>query len=352
MTKPLAATLNLLTDQSAGFARDAEISAQLRDTLKTHWTRLDTGWISYARGGIDAAFDAAVFELYRKHTLLLELSQALDACAATLVDADQRAGALFRNTQANAGSGKVNAPVKPAPAFSLPATGRVGTGPAPMDTPPGVKLSSKEAVVIPELCGEGACMLVTASASYSLSPKDMPVTLAFSGDIKDARLELNLGQIGSVPLGTLQVGMNGFEYAATAYTVTLSGYGDAIMKVTPIAGRKTPPAPHGNGQQAQFGGAKVEVIVTDRLTGAVQKVAVTIRGYVYDETQTKPGKPSYQPGVLPQQPKRRPLPIPGGSNGGSGGTSGGGIIVVPGGPVIVDRGPSGPQPLPPGIAPR
>ncbi|HNT78138.1 MAG TPA: WXG100 family type VII secretion target [Anaerolineae bacterium] len=78
---------------------------RVQRAVQQQWSRLDAGWQSYARAGVDAQFDETVREIERMAVMLEQLAQALAKTANTIVTADMTAAAFFNVEMPQPGSG-------------------------------------------------------------------------------------------------------------------------------------------------------------------------------------------------------------------------------------------------------
>jgi len=80
--------------------------SHVQSTLRHHWGRLDAGWQSYARAGVDAQYEETVREIERMAVMLEQLGAALVKTAEIVEAADRDAAAFFLVEEVKAGRGK------------------------------------------------------------------------------------------------------------------------------------------------------------------------------------------------------------------------------------------------------
>ncbi len=345
MAKELRLIPEALSAGAQRFAALADASATVRAQARQHWSRLDAGWQSYARDNAEAYFGDAVRALERDESMLRQMGAALLRALRRIDAGDTAASQLFeavgRDGVTGGGPG-ANLPGAPdfsldplaglAPTLGAPFLDRPRSGaPVPVSgapPPPGLKISGVERTVVPEVCGiDGHCNAVTAQISTAFRPTLQPVSFVFGTDGAARAVELSLGKLGSIPLGTLQLGPSGFEYtfaalAAQLVTYSLAGGVTVSVLAEPMYGSKP-----FNGQPASYAGEKFSIVVSDPATGVTSKGSVALRIYSYDKPNADP-KPA--PGG-PARPAPQPSPQPSWPNPGNGGSQ----QPLPAPPVIV-----------------
>jgi uncharacterized protein YukE len=143
MSTPLRADPAALRSVAAQLHTRASDTAELQQRAKHGWSRLDSGWRSYAKDDADAQFDTAKRQLDRAVALFMQLAQALEASASLIERADADAAAHYaRENDTGQPTDKAPAPpwAMPAPFFPIPSPDR-GAPKRPLDPyppPPGV----------------------------------------------------------------------------------------------------------------------------------------------------------------------------------------------------------------------
>lgn len=82
--------------------------ARVQSAVRHHWSRLDAGWQSYARAGVDAQYHETVREIARMAAMIEQLAQALAKTANALETADRDATAFFTAEEVKPGGGEVS----------------------------------------------------------------------------------------------------------------------------------------------------------------------------------------------------------------------------------------------------
>jgi len=80
--------------------------SHVQSAVRHHWGRLDAGWQSYARAGVDAQYEETVREIDRMAVMLEQLGAALVKTADIIETADRDAPAFFAVEEVKPGSGK------------------------------------------------------------------------------------------------------------------------------------------------------------------------------------------------------------------------------------------------------
>ncbi|HNT78767.1 MAG TPA: WXG100 family type VII secretion target [Anaerolineae bacterium] len=102
--------LRVLPEELRAAANDllqlsGEVS-HVQSTVRHHWGRLDHGWQSYARAGVDAQYEETVREIERMALMLEQLGAALVKTAEIIAAADRDAAAFFAVEEVKPGGGK------------------------------------------------------------------------------------------------------------------------------------------------------------------------------------------------------------------------------------------------------
>ncbi|HNT78442.1 MAG TPA: WXG100 family type VII secretion target, partial [Anaerolineae bacterium] len=114
--------LRVLPDDLRAAASDllqlsGEVS-HVQSAVRHHWSRLDAGWQSYARAGVDAQYEETVREIERMALMLEQLGAALVKTAEIIAAADRDAAAFFSVGEVKPSGGK-------APGLACPVPGDV-----------------------------------------------------------------------------------------------------------------------------------------------------------------------------------------------------------------------------------
>ncbi|HNT75746.1 MAG TPA: WXG100 family type VII secretion target [Anaerolineae bacterium] len=95
-------------------------ASRVQSTVRQQWGRLDHGWQSYARAGVEEQYAETLREIERMALMLQQLGEALAKTANIIEAADQEAVAFFHLDEAQSGTGKPPSIVVPPPAEAPP----------------------------------------------------------------------------------------------------------------------------------------------------------------------------------------------------------------------------------------
>jgi len=148
--------------------------------VRHHWGRLDAGWQSYARAGVDAQYEETVREIDRMALMLEQLGAALVKTADIIETADRDAAAFFTVEEAQMGGGKApglakmlpdgippqpQRPPTPTPIPTLTPTPASAPTPTPIPTPTSSPPQGDE-----EIIANLSEQINEAAAKYGVDP--------------------------------------------------------------------------------------------------------------------------------------------------------------------------------------
>lgn len=351
MSNPLQVIPPDMLSASAAFAALGDETAQAIAATQREWGRLDAGWRSYAKAGVDAEFDALGVALQRKEVMMRAIGTALAESARALAESDAAAAALF-GADALApqpggprspfieppwGNGvSPSAPVTGDPASSplpvepddsvMPATpllpvtgddllgGQPATDPANIVNPPpsaGVKFSTKERVVY-----RVGSAPVTIQGSGTARIGNGPSVIV---DPSGGGISVDLGVFGLHNVGTVYVADGEIVYSkppVTVYTIDLGPDGTVEVHLTPITAGISRPHPD-TGAPSAFVGTAISIVWSNPSRQVTGSFTGTIRAYppVQNPSPTPTPAPDRRvPPVVVPPHDRRPgdPPNPGG----------------------------------------
>jgi uncharacterized protein YukE len=335
MSKPLQLIPPDMQSAAAAFRALGDEVAQTLTATQREWRRLDAGWRSYAKSGVDAEYDALSLALQRKERMMRAIGEALAASAQLLSESDTTAAALFGVDALTQPRGPIIEPpwgsgVNP----GLPGVGGPGDGgliPLLPETgddlaingpqPPGVGLQISSAEQVFARVGD---MPVTAQGKVLAQFGPSPTVIYDT----EGKLVIDLGVLGLYGIGSVAVNANGLvgysSPPAGMRVIDLGPRGKVTIHITPSMTGVGRPHPDTR-VPTDWIGTAITVRHTDpagRFTGGYSGVV-----RIYPPPLTLAPTPTPQPTPTPRpQPKetgpgvpfdRAPNPVitPGAPNG-------------------------------------